>query len=226
MSGSWHLSVRVRALAAATILLAFVVGCGTTPLDPVPPVDPGVGNPAPPTGPEVLVIHPDGSVSYTRPPADPALASTFEPQPQPGPAERKLVRSAVVDGAEGGTLRCGRFVLLLPQGAYNGQGTVTMSMPDSTVMIVELEITPADLNGFQVPIDLAITTTDVAVSPDSLQLYYYNPDSKEWQSLSCDNTLEDDPRLVDDAQPMGTPTKGVLTPLSHFSKYSAGKAGW
>ncbi|HKQ18354.1 MAG TPA: hypothetical protein VJW75_01275 [Candidatus Eisenbacteria bacterium] len=224
MSGSWHLSVRVRALAAAILLLAFVTGCGTAPLDPVPPVDTGVGNPAPPTGPEVLVIHPDGSVSYTRPPADPSLASTFEPQPVP--AERKLVRSAVVDGAEGGTLRCGRFVLLLPAGAYDGEGTVTMSMPDSTVMIVELEIAPADLNGFQVPIDLAITTTDVAVSPDSLQLYYYNPDVKEWQALSCDNTLEDDPRLVDDAQPMGTQTKGVLTPLSHFSKYSAGKAGW
>lgn len=225
MSGSWHLSVRVRALAAATLLLAFVVGCGTTPLDPVPPVDPGVDNPAPPTGPEVLVIHPDGSVSYTRPPADPSLASTFEPQPQPVPAERKLVRSAVVDGAEGGTLRCGRFVLLLPAGAYNGEGTVTMSMPDSTVMIVELEITPADLNGFEKPVDLAITTTEVAVSPDSLQLYYYNPDVKEWQALDCDKTVEDDPRLDEDAEPTTT-THGLLTPLSHFSKYSAGKAGW
>ena len=225
MSGSWHLSVRVRALAAATLLLAFVTGCGTTPLDPVPPGDPGVGNPAPPTGPEVLVINPDGSVSYTRPPADASLAadaSTYEPQPT---GERRLTRSAMVDGADGGKLRCGRFVLLLPPGAYNGTGTVTMTMPDSTVMIVELEISPADLNGFQKPIDLAITTTDVAVSPDSLQLYYYNPDVKEWQSLECDKTLEDDPRLDEDAEPTTT-THGLMTPLSHFSRYSAGKAGW
>ena len=226
MSSSWHLSVRIRALAAATLLLAFVFGCGTSPVGPDPASSGGPGgDPAPaPTGPEVLVINPDGSVSYTRPPdesgssAAPALRTEVLPA-----ADRKLSQSVMMDGAVGGKMRCGRFVLLVPAGAFVGTGTVTMSMPDSTVMIVDLSIEPADLNGFQKPIDLAITTTDVSVSPDSLQIYYYNPDSKEWQSLSCDTALQDDPRLVEDVV---TVTRGLLTPLTHFSKYSAGKAGW
>lgn len=228
MSSYWHLSVRIRALAAATLLLALVTGCGTSPVEPDPASSGGLGggNPAPaPTGPEVLVVNPDGSVSYTRPPANgggaPAAgAPTMEVLPV---ADRKLSRSAVVDGSVGSKMRCGRFVLLLPAGAFDGSGTVTMSMADSTVMILDLAISPADLNGFQKPIDLAITTTDLSVSPDSLQIYYYNPESKEWLSLSCDHTVEDDPRLVEEAL---TTTRGLLTPLFHFSKYSAGKAGW
>jgi len=230
MSSDWHLSVRVRALAAATLLLALVTGCGTSPVQPDPASSGGVGgNPAPPpTGPEVLVVNPDGSVSYVRPPANggaaPAAgAPTMEVLPA---GDRKVSRSAVVDGSVGGKMRCGRFVLLLPAGAFDGTGTVTMSMPDSTIMILDLEISPADLNGFKKPIDLAITTSDLTVSPDSLQLYYYNPESKEWLSLSCDTAVEDDPRLVEDAEPLQTPARGLLTPLFHFSKYSAGKAGW
>jgi len=228
MSSSWHLSVRIRALAAATLLLAFVLGCGTSPVEPDPSTSGGSGggDPAPaPTGPEVLVINPDGSVSYTRPPADSTGASAAGTvNVEPVPADRKLSESTVMDGAVGGKMRCGRFVLLVPGGAFAGTGTVTMSMPDSTVMIVDLSIEPADLNGFQKPIDLAITTTDVMVSPESLQLYYYNPDLKEWTSLSCDTAVEDDPRLVEEQSV--TVTRGLLTPLNHFSKYSAGKAGW
>lgn len=226
MSGQWYLSVRVRALAAATLLLALVTGCGTSPLDPAPAGGGLGGDPAPaPTGPEVLVINPDGSFGYTRPPADDGSststnAAAVEVLPTD---ERKISQSVVMDGDVGGKMRCGRFVLLVPAGAFTGTGTVTMSMADSTVMIVDLGIAPAELNGFQKPIDLAITTTDVSVSPDSLQLYYYNPESKEWEALSCDTTVEDDPRLVEEDL---TTTSGLLTPLLHFSKYSAGKAGW
>ena len=227
MSSSWYFSVRVRALAAATLLLALLTGCGTSPVAPDPgSIGPGGGDPAPPpTGPEVLVINPDGTVSYTRPPADTSGAATAAaPGVEALPAgDRKLSTSLLMDGAVGGKLRCGHFVLLVPAGAFDSIGTVTMSMADSTVMIVELSIAPAELNGFQKPIDLAITTTDVSVSPDSLQLYYYNPEFKEWQSLTCDTAVEDDPRLVEDVQ---TVTRGLLTPLQHFSKYSAGKAGW
>lgn len=228
MSSSWHLSVRIRALAAATLLLAFVFGCGTSPVepDPVTSGDPGGGDPAPaPTGPEILVINPDGSVSYTRPPDESGSSAAGALRGAVLPAaDRSLKQSAVMDGAVGGKLRCGRFVLLVPDSAFAGTGTVTMSMPDSTIMIVDLSIEPADLNGFQKPIDLAITTTDVSVTPDSLQIYYYNPDSKEWTSLACDTALENDPRLVEEQQV--TVTRGLLTPLEHFSKYSAGKAGW
>lgn len=224
MSLSWHLSVRIRALAAATLLLALVTGCGTSPLTPDPASGgSGGGDPAPaPTGPEVLVIYPDGSVSYTRPPAETGAAAPAPADALPT-GDRAISTSMVMDGATGGKMRCGRFVLLVPAGAFEGTGTVTMSMPDSTVMIVDLSIEPADLNGFAKPIDLAITTTDVSVSPESLQIYYYNPEAKDWTSLSCDTTLQDDPRLVEDAI---TTTTGLLTPLTHFSKYSAGKAGW
>ena len=236
MSASWHLSVRIRALAAATLLLAFAVaGCGTSPTGPDPASGgtPG-GTPAPaPTGPEVLVIHPDGSVSYTRPPADESgsLAASLPKVDALPVASRTLTRSVVMDGSVGGKMRCGRFVLLVPAGAFDGTGTVTMSMPDSTVMIVDLSIAPAELNGFKLPVDLAITTTDVTVSPDSLQLYYYNPESKDWTSLTCDTTLNDDPRLIEaTVDVLGnvttTTSSGLLTPLQHFSKYSAGKAGW
>jgi hypothetical protein len=228
MSSSWHHSVRIRALAAATLLLAFVLGCGTAPVGPDPSTGGGLGggDPAPaPTGPEVLVVNPDGSVSYTRPPADSSGASAAGAVlVEPVPIDRKLSQSVMMDGDVGGKMRCGRFVLLVPAGAFTGTGTVTMSMADSTVMIVDLAIEPADLNGFQKPIDLAITTTDISVSPESLQIYYYNPDSKEWLSLSCDTAVEDDPRLMEEG--VVTVTRGLLTPLMHFSKYSAGKAGW
>ena len=223
MSSQWHFSVRVRALAAATLLLAFVTGCGTSPVEPNLESDGLGGDPAPaPTGPEVLVINPDGSVSYTRPPADDGSANASAVEVLPT-GDRKISESVEMDGDVGGKMKCGRFVVLVPAGAFAGKGTVTMSMPDSTVMIVELEIAPAELNGFLKPVDLAITTTDVSVSPDSLQLYYYNPETKEWESLSCDNTVEDDPRLVEEEL---VTTRGLLTPLQHFSKYSAGKAGW
>ena len=225
MSSSWHLSVRIRALAAATLLLAFVVGCGTSPMAPDPAAGGGTaGGPAPaPAGPKILIINADGSVSYTRPPASVSLAGSMAQADVRPSADRALSQSAVMDGAVGGKMRCGRFVLLVPAGAFDGTGTVTMSMPDSTIMIVDLSIAPAELNGFKLPVDLAITTTDVSVTPDSLQLYYYNPESNEWLSLACDTAVQDDPRLVEDVL---TTTRGLLTPLEHFSKYSAGKAGW
>lgn len=235
MSASWHRSVRIRALAAATLLLAFAVaGCGTSPTGPNPASGGGPGgSPAPATtGPEVLVIHRDGSVSYTRPPADDASLASGAPTVDALPvADRTLSQSVEMDGSVGGKMRCGRFVLLVPAGAFDGKGTVTMSMPDSTVMIVDLSIAPAELNGFKLPVDLAITTTDVVVDPDSLQLYYYNPESKEWLSLTCDTTVGDDPRLIEaTVDALGnvttTTSRGLLTPLEHFSKYSAGKAGW
>ena len=227
MSSSWHLSVRIRALAAATLLLAFVVGCGTSPVAPDPASGGGMGGtPAPaPSGPEVLVINPDGSVSYMRPPADSSAspaASLNQATILPSP-DRAISQSVVMDGAVGGKMRCGRFVLLVPAGAFDSTGTVTMSMADSTIMIVDLSIAPAELNGFKLPVDLAITTTDVSVSPDSLQIYYYEPASKAWLALICDTALQNDPRLVED--PLTT-TRGLLTPLQHFSTYSAGKAGW
>jgi hypothetical protein len=176
-----------------------------------------------------LVVYPDGTVGYTRPPRGDADAT------QAGDlvaGDLALRTSAEIDGSVGGKIRCGRFLLRVPAGAFEGKGIVGMSMEDSTVMIVDLHIEPADRNDFLRPVDLVVCTTGLDVSPDTLEIYWYSTDAKNWQHLTCDKYLEDEPDLMEPGTDYGsgssdsTTMRGVRTPLTHFSRYSAGKAGW
>ncbi|HEX7077504.1 MAG TPA: hypothetical protein VF363_03700 [Candidatus Eisenbacteria bacterium] len=218
---SWK---RVCATVVAVVATLALTGCGDTLLGPAS----GPGTPAPPSGPEVLFVRADGTFGFM-PASVAALRSDVLTT-----TDRSLMVSQKVDGAVGGMLRCGRFLLHVPAGAFDGTGTVSMLMRDSTVMVVDLEVSPAELNGFQVPVTLAVNTTGTDVSSDTLSIYWYDPEKADWTGLACDSDLSTDATLLETItettlsplEGTDTTTKGLMTPLVHFSRYSAGKAGW
>jgi hypothetical protein len=204
-----------RGLLGTTVLLVLalvVAGCGDSLQGPAPPGgDTGGTDPVgsePLAGPEILTIAEDQTVRYQRLAAEPVDETP-----------RSVHVSAVIDGAKGGSLRCGRFLLSVAAGAFEGEGTVSMSMPDSTVMVVDLEITPGELNDFKEPVKLCLLTDGTDLEEEELQIYWWDPDREDWKALGCDKDLSDDTAIT------GT-SEGLLTNLSHFSRYSGGKAGW
>jgi hypothetical protein len=199
-------------LAAATLLV--LTGCNgafTLPLAPgryEAPSEPA------PTGPEILVVEPSSTTTY--------LAARDSTVAIDTVADRSLTVTGTIDGAYGGRLRCGRFVLLVPQNAWSGKGDVTMSMPDSTVMLVDLGIYPTNLNAFAVPVELCLVTEGISVSVDNLAMYWWDPAASAWKAQTCDKNLTDNPELIYGE----SYTNGMVIHLNHFSRYSGGKAGW
>lgn len=210
----------VRWTAMAIVLVAFS-GCGNSPVGPAPVGSGGGGDPNPvQMGPEVLVVHPDGTTSWTQlPPGGGNPAGT-----EPNATSSRLEVAELVDGSIGAKMRCGRFYLMVPPGAFQGTGTVTMSMPDSTVMVCDLEIFPKELNGFHEPVELALCVNDTDASTDTLSMYWHDPDRNEWVDMGCDKDLSRHSEMV--GEPFPVDARGITTQLRHFSKYSGGKAGW
>jgi hypothetical protein len=211
-------------LVLATLLLALAaVGCGTSPTSPLAP---GNGTVAPPpSGPELLKLNADGTVSFVTMPRalqsgtllDPFNDQVFDPT-------RALTASARIDGLLGGRIVCGRYVATVPPGAFIGVGVITMSLPDSTLMVCDLQISPAELNAFLVPVDLALHTTGTDADTDSLDVYWWNPENETWTSMGCQKSLLD--RVLQPELLSSDPVEGVQLELNHFSRYAAGKAGW
>jgi hypothetical protein len=119
-----------------------------------------------------------------------------------------LTRSALIDGGKGGTLSVGRWRVLVPAGAYSGIGTITVTVPDTSVAKCDLFISPSSLNNFQEKVDLRYrwTSADDAKTHD---MRWWNPTTKTW--------------VVIESWPEGSE---VCAPLRHFSSYWSGKAGW
>jgi len=204
--------------------LAVFAGCGNSPVGPAPISSSGGGGEPNPAvmGPEILVVHPDGTTSWTQLPSgggSPAGSLT-----EPGATSSKLVVVEQVDGSVGAKMRCGRFYLLIPPGAFDGRGSVTMSMEDSTVMVCDLQIYPAELNSFHEPVKLALSVNDTDASTDTLSIYWHDPDKNDWVSMVVDKDLSNNTETA--AAPCPANMRGVMTDLRHFSKYSGGKAGW
>jgi hypothetical protein len=178
-----------------------LAGCTQSPVAPEStPTGDGNRSGAPP----LVSIQADGTMDYVTVPE-----STL---PDPTPRSTALVASTLVEGGRGGTLRVGRFSLAIPAGAFEGSAVVTMTMPDSTLMVCDLEITPLTQNHFKVPAEL---TADLS-APGKLDAsdctnYWYDPLSMRWVNLEsksrCSGTL-------------------ITTNLEHFSTYGSGKAGW
>ncbi len=205
-------------------MLAVFAGCGDSLLGPPPTGGSGTGSggtePQPQFGPEILVVHPDGTTSWTQPPMDwtPNMGAGLL-----GDGARATV-TAVVDGLLGGKMQCGRFFLYVPPGSFLGPGTITMSTIDSTIMICDVEIHPARLNLFRKPVRLYMSTTGALCSTDSLTMYWFNPETKKWVDMGADKNLSDNPECL--ASPYPSNMSGIVTNLSHFSRYGGGKAGW
>ena len=198
----------------ATLILVLALslsGCGDSTLGPDPQSGDTAGTEPPPqpVSPEILMITGDRARFVTLTSADGGSVET----------PRAIHASALIDGAVGGKLQCGRFLLSIPPGAFAGEGTISMSMADSHVMVVDLEIDPVGLNGFKKPVKLCLLTDGTRVDESDVQLYWWNAKYSEWKGLECDKDLSDD-------TPVTGASEGLLTDLDHFSRYSGGKAGW
>ena len=194
---------------AAMLSIVALSGCdGAFVTAPVAPER----TPVPETGPEILMV--DGS-------SERYVAATDSTAAAEDIVDRSLTVTATIDGKYGGRVRCGRFVLLVPPGAWGGNGDVTMTMPDSTIMLVDLGIYPEKLNAFAIPVRLCLVTDGLVVSVDDLSMYWWDPAASDWKAQTCDKDLSDNPELTYNEY-----SKGMVIDLSHFSRYSGGKAGW
>jgi hypothetical protein len=206
-----------RFLAAAALLA--LTGCNGAFTLPFEPQSQTPTEQAPPAGPEILVVEESNATQYLMATAD---SVPVPADPVDGTLDRSITVTTKMDGLEGGRLRCGRFVLVVPKGAWIGKGDVSMSMPDSTVMLVNLEIQPISLNKFAVPVTLCLVTDGTTVRLQDLSMYWWDPAADKWMSQVTDKDLTDNPDLLYG----GNYTQGMAIELGHFSRYSGGKAGW
>jgi len=127
----------------------------------------------------------------------------------------QLSASKTLVGAVGGTVQVGRFTLIVPPGAIQGTATITVQIPDPSVMRCDLSIAPASANGFKVPVLLVGNLLGAKdLDPLNVGTLWYDPARGCWVSV---------PGALFD------PSLSLLrTPLWHFSKYGIqdGKAGW
>jgi len=157
--------------------------------------------------PPLATIAPDGTMDFTPAPVE-SLPDDSVHVTQPS----GLRASLYVDGAVGGRIRAGRFSLEIPPGAFEGKGLVTLSMPDSTVMVSDVSIHPATLNHFREPVKLTADLSAPGMTDASdCTMYWYDPVRMSWVGLNsksrCSGAL-------------------ITTTLEHFSRYGSGKAGW
>jgi len=124
--------------------------------------------------------------------------------------------SALIDGARGGTVSNGRFQLRVPPGAFAGTATLTITVPDPSILQCDLSISPAYKNGFQVPIQLVAdygsSGSGSGFTPASASLLWFDELNRRWVKM---------PGSINSGST-------VSTPLPHFSDYGVvdSKAGW
>jgi len=206
----------VRNLVAVATLLGLT-GCNGLFMNPLAPKSDTASDPAPLAGPEILVVDAGNTTEYRVAAADsvPTGSDTVA-------VDRSLTVTETIDGHYGGRMHCGRFVLVVPKDAWGGKGQVTMTMPDSTVMLVDLGIYPAKLNQFATPVTLCLITDGTTARVQDLAMYWWDPAAGTWKAQLTDKNLLDNQYLLDGE----SYTQGMAIELQHFSRYSGGKAGW
>lgn len=208
--------IRVRQFLAVAALLALT-GCNGLFMNPLAPKSETPSEPAPESGPEILVVDAGNTTEYRMAQYDSVPMAT-----EPVTLDRSLTVTAKIDGKYGGRLHCGRFVLVVPKDAWIGKGDVTMTMPDTTVMLVDLGIYPSGLNQFAVPVTLCLVTDGTTARVQDLSMYWWDPAAGKWTYQVTDKNLLDNQYLLDGE----SYTQGMAIELQHFSRYSGGKAGW
>jgi hypothetical protein len=156
----------------------------------------------------LVSISADGTMDYVAAPVD-TLSDTLRVDV---PRVKTIVQTATIDGDRGGAMRAGRFSLVVPPGAFKGVAVISMTMPDSTVMVCDLGIAPLSLNKFSVPVQLTADLSSANMTDASgCTNYWFDPTNVRWVSLvaksRCSGSL-------------------VTSSLDHFSTYGSGKAGW
>ena len=128
-----------------------------------------------------------------------------------------IVRTLNLVGSLGGSLTNGRWQVVIPAGAVDGNATVSLGVPNLTSPDCALEISPSDKNHFSVPATLTVNCSNVMSSQlANYVIYWYNPSTKQWVELS--------------GSKVNLTSKTVSVQIYHFSQYSAGptggRAGW
>jgi len=161
----------------------------------------GVGCSSLPTGP--------------RPEAGSPPRADGPPGAMPSLSYNPVSDSKTIDGALGGRVSAGNFTVVIPPAAISGTATVTITQPDLSKPYVNLEISPASANGFEVPVTLVVDARPM--SPKRLRtacVSWLNPSTGKWQPMPSTVNVE---------------SRTVTCRLQHFSTYaveSGGKAGW
>ncbi len=120
------------------------------------------------------------------------------------------VISASINGLLGGAIKNGDWTVKIPAGAFSGIGVITVTVPDASVRSCDLKIFPSLLNSFRVPVTLSCRSATTADAQTDVMMWW-DPSAKEWKVIPSTANLT---TLSRDA------------PLSHFSTYQCGKAGW
>lgn len=116
--------------------------------------------------------------------------------------------SKLIDGAVGGEVSLGNWRVVIPAGAYVGVGTISVGIPDPTIRRCDLSISPASLNKFLVPVQLWCKF-DSSLQAQTSYIYWWNPFKCVWTVVPSTAVLS-----------------SRVAPLSHFSTYQGGRAGW
>lgn len=119
--------------------------------------------------------------------------------------------SRVVDGSVGATLRCGKWTLEMPAGAFTGSATISMTSVDGVEPTIDLQISDESKNAFRTPVWLSYKYNNGNDAADKA-IFWWDPFNRRWVPV---------PSLIVDL--MGGELK---VPLWHFSTYKSGKAGW
>jgi len=185
-----------------------LAGCTQYPLAPADPLVVGGAAGKNAESPPILKFSSDGTTDYIQVPADSVLNGLWAAGT---PTTRTAAGYAVMDGRRGGTVRAGRFTVQVPPGAFSGVAAVTVSMPDSTVMICDLRISPPAANRFTRPAVLTADLSGLSADAATFTMYWYDPARRAWVNLATKSK---------------TAGTSVSASLDHFSTYGAGKAGW
>ncbi len=156
-------------LVAAAALIAGASGCSTLPTAPAVP-DP----PASATQVAAASVSAAGQVRKTEPELSGGgtLASS-------GPG---LTVSARISGRLGGVVTAGRFTVVFPPRATRGQPTLTITVPDTTVLACWLALSPPSANGFSVPVQLTARCAGIlpARAMPGASISGYDPIAGQW----------------------------------------------
>ena len=119
-----------------------------------------------------------------------------------------LLASKLINGAVGGVVGVGDWKVVVPAGAFSGTAVITVKVPDSSVRQCDLDISPASLNNFKIPVALWCNFRDVSLANDS-SIMWWDPGAEVWRVIPSTPLLTNRIAL-----------------LPHFSTYKGGRAGW
>ena len=120
--------------------------------------------------------------------ANQAVGQVGDPLP-PIEGQGGLVNSITLPVGVGGTVKAGRFTLVIHKNSLRMGATVSVIQPDPDVMQVEFQVTPAAANDFQVPVQLVADCSNDPISTvENETLYWWDGQWQEASAVSLDHT--------------------------------------